>query len=172
MQTSYPRFYQNMTSDELMRACDLWTEMFAEDDVELVAVAVKQLLTTLEFPPTIADVKKEIKKLSEVIQGETTGVDEWNLISKAIKNSGYNSVEEFDKLPPIAKRFVGSPRQLRDWAISSEYNEGVVRGQFLKQRDTLKERCDYEKMFKDNPKLGAIINKIPLLSAELEKGQE
>lgn len=158
MQTSYPRFYQNMTSDELMRACDLWTEMFAEDDAGVVGLAVKQLLTTLEFPPTIADVKKEISKLASAVSNEPTGIDEWNAIRKAIKNSCYSAKEEFDRLPSVAQRFVGSPQQLRDWAVMCDFNADVVRGQFMKQYESLKEREEYKAILDRNPKFKRLLD--------------
>lgn len=172
LQVSYPKFYQNTASNELKKAVTIWAEMFQNDDVEVVKAAVKNLISMLEFPPTIADIKKEINKLVQAANGELTGVDEWNMIRKAIKNSTYNSKEEFDKLPTVAKRFVGSPQQLRDWGIMSDFNEGVIRGQFLKQYDSLKEREQYQKILSQNPRLKSIMDKIPLLSDKLleEKG--
>ena len=153
MQTSYPRFYANMTSNELMRACDLWAEMFTNDDTSLVVLAVKNLLQTLEFPPTIADVKKEMAKIVSAVSNEDLATDEWNAIKKALGNSIYGSEEEFEKLPPIAKRFVGSARQLRQWGMSTDFNSDVVKGQFLKQYEALKEREKYLKLLEHNPTL-------------------
>lgn len=42
-------------------AVDLWTEMFSDEQTADVVRAVKELISELEFPPTIADVKKKIK---------------------------------------------------------------------------------------------------------------
>ena len=149
-----------MTSDELMRACDLWAEMFAEDDTTLVAIAVKSLIKTLEFPPTIADVKKEMAKLSGAVSDEDLAIDEWNAIKRALSNSIYGADAGFDNLPPIAKRFVGSAKQLRQWGMSEDFNDGVVRGQFLKQYTTLKEREEYKKMLDNNPQLQELISNL------------
>lgn len=134
------RFYQNMTENELRQTLEVWYEMFSEYDLNVVKLAVKNLIARLEFPPTIADVRKEIDKLVDVAQNNPAPADEWNAIRKAIKNSLYNAGEEFEKLPSIAKRFVGNPNQLRDWGLSEDFNDSVVRGQFLKQYDVLKER--------------------------------
>ena len=41
----------------------------------------------------------------------------WRLIYAAICNSAHNSGGEFAKLPPELQRIVGSPNQLRDWAL-------------------------------------------------------
>lgn len=137
IRTAYPRFYANMSNEEIDQTINLWTEMFAEENPQLVILTVKKLITNLEFPPTIADVKKAVYKMTDKTDSNT---DLWNAIKKAIRNSAYNYVNEFEKLPDLAKKFVGSPVQLREWALDEEYNDSVVKGQFLKQIEILKER--------------------------------
>ena len=41
-------------------------------------------------------------------------------------------MEEFEKLPGTVKRAVGSPEQLRAWALDCSYNESVVSSQFMR----------------------------------------
>lgn len=158
MQTSYPRFYANMTSNELKTTLEVWFKMFEQDEFELVKLAVESLIATLEFPPTIADVKKEIKKIADSATDQNTGIDEWNMIRKAIRNSCYNAKEEFDRLPSVAQRFVGSPQQLRDWAVMCDFNADVVRGQFMKQYESLKEREEYKAILDRNPKFKRLLD--------------
>lgn len=138
LKTAYPRFYAEMSKQEMYNTIDLWTEMFKHENPAVVTIAVKNLIATFKFPPTIADVKDEMYKLSKV--EEQTPVELWNAIKKAIRNSGYYSYEEFQKLPDIAKKFVGSPNQLKEWAIGTDYNDGVLKGQFFKQVEILKAR--------------------------------
>lgn len=133
--------------------------MFKDDDGALVDLAVKSLIRTLEFPPTIADVKKEIEKIAGAATGEATAIDEWNSIKKAIGNSIYNACEMFNKLSPLAQKYVGSPNQLYQWATSTDFNSEVAKGQFLRQYDTLKEREKYTKMLALDPKLQMIMDK-------------
>ena len=138
LKTSYPRFYAEMTKDEMLNTVDLWTEMFAHEDPRLVTVAVKNLINTFKWVPTIADIKEEMYKLTKT--EEETPIELWNSIKKAIRNSAYNSYDEFQKLPEAAKKFVGSPNQLKEWALSTDFNDGVVKGQFLKQIEIIKQR--------------------------------
>jgi hypothetical protein len=42
------------------------------------------------------------------------------LVMKATRNGLYGAKEEFDKLPPILQRLVGSPEQIRSWSLMSE----------------------------------------------------
>ncbi len=138
LRTAYPNFYKEMKKEDLEATIDLWTEMFAHENPALVVAAVKNLINTFKWPPTIADVKDEMYKLT---QTETeTPVEMWNKIKAAMSRASYYAQEEFDKLPEVAKKFVGSPNQLREWALSIDYNDGVTKGQFFKQYEILKQR--------------------------------
>lgn len=138
LKTAYPRFYAEMSKQEMYNTIDLWTEMFKSDNPVHVTAAVKNLIVSFKFPPTIADIKDEMYKLTKT--EEQTPIEQWNAIKKAMRNSTYNAAEEFERLPEIAKKFVGSPNQLREWAISDDYNDGVVKGQFFKQVEIIKQR--------------------------------
>lgn len=138
LRTAYPNFYKDMKKEDLEATIDLWTEMFAHENPQLVVAAAKNLINTFKWPPTIADIKEEMYKLT---QTETeTPIEIWNKIKSAMGRAGYYANEEFEKLPEVAKKFVGSPNQLREWALSIDYNDGVVKGQFLKQYEILKKR--------------------------------
>lgn len=138
LKTAYPRFYAEMSKQEMFNTIDLWTEMFSHENPALVVAAVKNLINTFKWPPTIADVKDEMYKLTTT--EEESPMDLWNLIKKAVRNSAYNSYEEFQKLPEAAKKFVGSPNQLKEWALDIDYNDSVVKGQFLKQIEIIQKR--------------------------------
>ena len=125
--TAYPRFYSGPDAPDPVKAVSLWAEMFSEDDVALVAAAVKALIATDDkgYPPHIGAVKA---KLRQITGGpEETEADAWNLISRAVRNGLYGAKEEFEKLPPTLQRIVGSPAQLREWAMmDSETLHSVV----------------------------------------------
>lgn len=144
LKTAYPKFYSDMSKDDMLNTIDLWTEMFAHENPQLVVAAVKNLINTFKWPPTIADIKEEMHKLTET---ETeTPIEIWNKIKRAIGRSIYYSYEEFQKLPEIAQKFVGSPGQLKEWASDIDYIDSVVKGQFLKQYEILIKREKENKM--------------------------
>ena len=138
LRTAYPKFYSEMSKQEMLNTIDLWTEMFSHENPALVTAAVKNLINTFKWVPTIADIKEEMYRLTET--QEETPIEIWNSIKKAMRRAAYYADEEFQALPELAKKFVGSPNQLREWAISNDYNDGVVKGQFLKQYDVLLKR--------------------------------
>lgn len=144
LKTAYPSFYKEMSTEEAEKTIELWRDMFKNENFEIVIIAVKNLINTFKYPPTIADVKEQIYKLQNADVDDT--MELFNLLKKAIGNGIYGSVQEFEKLPPIVKKFVGSPSQLRNWATDIEFNDEVLRGQFYKQIENLKKREKEDKM--------------------------
>lgn len=138
LKIAYPRFYANMTKEEAEKTINLWCEIFKNDAPELVVIAVKKLITELQYPPTIADIKNTMYTLTDRTEDNT---DLWNRFLKSLKNSGYNSKTEYEKLPEIVQRFVGIPERLKDYALMDlDTINTVVKGQFLKQIESLKIR--------------------------------
>lgn len=143
---AYPAFYRDMNRKEAESVVALWAEMFAEDDVKLVAAAVKTLIATDDkgFPPTIGAVKAKLRQITA-----TPGLTEseaWNLVAKAIRNSAYESREEFDRLPEDVQRIVGSPEQLKAWSqMDSDSVHSVVASNFQRSYKAIsKRREDYQ----------------------------
>ena len=131
LETAYPMFYAKKTQQEREDAIRLWAEMFADEPGELVAMAVKALIKTRAstFPPGIGEITEKIQQLTQ--PNEVTELEAWGLVLKAIGNSNYNSGEEFQKLPPVLQKLVGSPSQLREWAaMDSETLNSVVASNF------------------------------------------
>ena len=138
IQTAYPRFYINQTTDQLNNAVDLWLEQFKQENPQIVVVAVKELIATSTYPPSIADVKQKMYSLTT---NEVDNMTLWNELDKAVRNCLYNTQEVFNNLSPIVKKFVGNPAQLRELALSpADTFATVTKGQFLKQVDILKQR--------------------------------
>lgn len=158
LKTSYPNFYKDMTKQDMYNTIDLWSEFFKDDNLKLVEIAVKNIIVKSEFAPSIATIKKEIVNLTN---DNETPIDLWNKLKKAICNSTYNSVEEFEKLPPKVQRFVGSPQGLRELGQNdSSVNDTVVKGQFLKQIENISEKMQEEQlMLPDVKKALAVIGK-------------
>ena len=131
LETAYPMFYAKKTQQEREDAIRLWAEMFADEPGELVAMAVKALIKSRvsTFPPGIGEITEKIHQIMR--PEEMTEMEAWNHVVKAVGNSAYNSVEEYQKLPPVIQRLVGSHSQLREWAVmDSETFNSVVASNF------------------------------------------
>ena len=131
LKAAYPNFYKDMNRKEAESIVNLWMEMFRDDPPAVVAMAVKAHIASdvKGFPPHIGAIKDAIVKLHT--QNEMTELEAWELVRKASSNANYNAREEFDKLPPVVQRLVGSPNQLREWAMmDSEVLGSVVASNF------------------------------------------
>ena len=65
LKVAYPKFYNNISKEDMLKTIDLWIEMFKNDSKQDIKRAVKELMCELEFPPAIADIKKKINKYSD-----------------------------------------------------------------------------------------------------------
>jgi hypothetical protein len=95
-------------------AFDVWYMLLAEYDYKDVSQAVKSYMSTEKFPPVPADIIDKMHKVHEM-PSEMSELEAWNKVYKAICNSSYHAQEEFDNLPPLIQRIVGSPNQLTEW---------------------------------------------------------
>jgi len=117
LKANYNNFYKTITRVDAEAQVNLWAEMFADEPYQLVGAAVKAYIAsdTNGYPPNVGKIKEIIRKLTE--PEEMTEQEAVNLVLKATSNSLYNAESEFDKLPPILQRIVGSPNMLREWAM-------------------------------------------------------
>lgn len=152
-------FYKDMSQEEAKQTVMLWAEMFAEDPYELVLLAVKALIETDSkgYPPHIGAVKEKLRLITG--GDEMTEAEAWGIVAKALRNSTYGSREEFEKFPPVIKRIVGSPNQLREWGMmGSETVHSVVASNFQRSYKAIAQR--EREIAKLPPDVKAIVGKI------------
>lgn len=152
MVDSYPNYKPNDISETV----DVWQMMLSDYDYNLVAMALKAyiLSDTSGFAPSIGQLVSKIQTITK--PHELSEMEAWSLVSKAIRNSGYNSVEEFAKLPPVVQKAVGLPDQLRTWALDENYNEQVVSSNFMRCYRT--ELARHEELSKMPEEIKALID--------------
>ena len=148
LKAAYPNFYKGMPQADLQAVVNLWSLHFAGEDADTVTAAVHALIASRVegYPPTIGAVREQIDNLTaKDVLSET---EAWALVSKAARNGLYGYREEFEKLPEPVKKAVGTPEQLRAWAMMpSDEVESVVASNFRRSYRTMSERE------KDNRKL-------------------
>lgn len=119
-------------------AAKVWYALLKDLDYKTLSNAVQRHLMTSPFPPTIADLRKltvdpALDELSDMMA--------WDLVRKALGNSAYHADEEFQKLPPVVRRAVGSPGNLKDMAtMDTETVNSVIQSNFLRNYKTAKAR--------------------------------
>ena len=148
---AYPAFYRDVSKQEAMATVNLWADVFREDDYQTVGAAVKALIACDEkgFPPVPGQVKKRIRQITE--PAPMTESEAWALVSRAVRNSTYNSEEEFAKLPPDIQAVVHDHGQLRQWAMgTTEDLETVIASNFQRSyREKAKTNQEYKALPND-----------------------
>lgn len=116
LKANYSNFFKNMSRIDAEAQVSLWAEMFADTPYEMVGLAVKTFIATdVEgYPPNVGRIKRELMRLTE--KEQMTEQEAVSLILKATRNGLYRAKEEYEKLPPVLQRLVGSPEQIRAWA--------------------------------------------------------
>lgn len=98
-----------------------------------VSVALKAYILSdvSGFAPSIGQLVSKIGMIRD--KKELNEMEAWALVSNALRNGTYGSVEEFEKLPEIVQKAVGSPENLRNWAQTDVGSvENVIQSNFIK----------------------------------------
>lgn len=127
LKAGYPNFYKDLNKSDAEMIVNLWATMFASEPAQIVSEAVKALMCSLKWPPTIADVKEKIELLTQPPQ--LTEQEAWNIVKKAMNTSDF--VESFNKLPPLIQKLIGSPSNLKQMAFS-ESDVNVMASNFMR----------------------------------------
>lgn len=119
------------TDNALRAKMNVWQEVLSDEPVSVVMAAAKAFIATdaRGFMPVPGQIKEQIAVMKN--QAEITEQEAWDMVMMALKNSAYNSQEEYARLPEEIKRAVGSHNMLRSWA-SVNYNElqTIIASQF------------------------------------------
>ena len=105
LKSAYPRFYQGMTKGDAETVINLWSAMFSDVEVEAVKLALYKIISTSQYPPTVAEVRQAIM---DTQVGMVKDVGEvWNEITRAIRNFGYmREKEALETLSPMAVKSI------------------------------------------------------------------
>ena len=128
LMVTYPNY--NPVDEEL--AAKTWVDVAGDFTYSQISKGLNVYMRTSAsgFAPTPGQVINALYNISQPQQ--LNEMEAWSLVSKAIRNSGYHSAEEFKNLPPLVQKAVGLPSQLRTWALDEDYNESVVMSAFMR----------------------------------------
>lgn len=135
MQCSYPNWRPIM---DMAFVVDIWNDDLLEYSYEQVYMALKayKATDTSGFAPSVGQLIDRIHSIGSNGEKVMNANEAWALVMKALCNSNYHAKEEFEKLPPLAQKAVGSADNLRTLAGSSDFNEEVEKSLFTKAYDT------------------------------------
>ena len=144
-------FYPNYQVENKEFTINAWYTIIGDCDYKPMEKALQAYITTdtSGFAPSIGQLLDKLHAIQN--PQELNEMEAWSLVSKALRNGYYGAVEEFNKLPPLVQKAVGSPDNLRNWAqTDSESIENVVQSNFMRTYRTVVNRAnEYRKMPKD-----------------------
>lgn len=148
MQANYPDSFRGQSDAVVGAKISLWYDFFKDYPKDIVYAAAKAFIATdtKGFMPNVGQIAEQIQRFGH--KDDMTPAEAWTIVSKALRNSTWGSAEEFEKLPPECKRAVGSPAQLKEWAMmDADTVQSVVASNFQKSFQIRQSRDkDFEKL--------------------------
>ena len=92
LQANYSGALKGMTRQDAEGKINIWTMMFADVDKESMNIAIKKMIATNKYFPTIAEVREalsEINSIRVIDAGEA-----WGEVISAIRNYGWSNESE------------------------------------------------------------------------------
>lgn len=139
-------------------AFDVWYNLLKDLDYDMASTSIQKYMMTNKFPPSIADIREQVYDIEYSKENELHEITAWTTVLKAIRNSSYNSEEEFSKLPIVLQKTVGDASQLREWAIMEDIDGKsmtVLQSNFMRSfRSVIEREKELQKL---NPEVLKII---------------
>ena len=125
--------YPNYKPSNLSETVDVWNMMLEEYSYSQISTALKTYVhsDTSGFAPSIGQLTNKLHEVQS--PQELNEMEAWSLVSKALRNGYDGAVEEFNNLPPLVQKAVGSPDNLRNWSQTDTNSiENVVQSNFMR----------------------------------------
>lgn len=153
--------YPNYKPSNLSETVDVWNMMLEEYSYSQISMALKAYVhsDTSGFAPSIGQLINTIYTIQN--PQELNEMEAWFLVSRALRNGYYGAVEEFDNLPPLVQKAVGTPDNLRNWSqTNTDSVENVIQSNFMRSyRAVVKREEEIKKMPADVQALIENVNK-------------
>ena len=132
LQANYPDSFRGQSDAVVAAKVTLWYEFFGNYPAEVVVAAAKAFMATdtKGFMPNVGQIAEQIQRLRER-GGLMTPAEAWGHVAKAAGKAIWYANEAYEALPEECKRAVGSPDQLREWAMMDTHTlQSVVASNF------------------------------------------
>lgn len=167
-------FYPNYRVDNKEFTINAWYTIIGDCDYKLMEKALRAYITTdtSGFAPNIGQLLDKLHTIQS--PQELNEMEAWSLVSKALRNGYYGAVEEFDKLPPLVQKAVGSPDNLRNWSQTDvKAIETVIQSNFMRSYAAIvKREYEIKKMPADVQALIENVNKTSYSTQIATKNRE
>ena len=136
--------YPNYRIDDIEYTAKIWADFLGGYSYEQANMALRAYITTdtSGFAPNIGQLLDKLHAIQN--PQELNEMEAWSLVSKALRNGYYGAAEEFNNLPPLVQKAVGSPDNLRNWSQTDvKAIETVIQSNFIRSYVAIVKR-EYE----------------------------
>ena len=154
LEANYEPQFAKKTDLNKRAMVNLWEEHFAEKDYNLVKAAVNAYISTdtTGYVPNVGQINEQIRKLTNPDQ--MTEQEAVAKIIKATQRGTYYAEEEFEKLPPVLQRLVGSPEQIRVWGgMQEDEIQTVVASNLMRSYRAIAQKEDLQQTLPSSVKM-------------------
>ncbi len=143
--------YPNWHPLDMSFTVDAWALMLESYTYQQISAALKEFILsdTSGFAPSVGQLIGVLDRVGN--SQELSGTEAWSLVFNALCRSIYYAESEFQKLPGIVQKAVGSPSILRNWAqMDIQSVENVVQSNFIRTyRQVIAENREKRKILQD-----------------------
>lgn len=133
-------------------AVEAWYGVLGHIGMDQMQLIIKKHVAQSRFKPTPNDILTHYVEITE-IEPQMSEVEAWGMVKKAIRNATYNSKSEFDKLPEIIQKTIGTADVLKSWAMEESENTDKITGSnFMRSFRDVRERDKQYKVLPNDVK--------------------
>ena len=134
LQLTFPNTYRSFTSDDLSMLIEVWSLQFRNVDDVQVFSAVNSVISMSDYPPTIAEIKRQL-----IGEHEENEEEVWYDLLEAGSNGIYGAEEEWEKLPESIKA-ITTPWTLREIALADSSSLRFIKKEIMESYRSYKKR--------------------------------
>lgn len=138
LKATYINSFSKMDESEKEAMILVWANHFKNDDFNHVMRAVENLCQTSKFVPSVADIKEEMFKVSNVKQKDVG--EAWAIAHKNCSCNPQIAKENYDKLPANIQKALGSSSVLVEIGWMNNEQVSFARNSFEKKYEIILER--------------------------------
>lgn len=159
--------YPNYNVDDMAVTIKTFRTLLSDYTYDEVEKGLHRFITTSNsaFAPSIGQIIDNIMKNRQQASGEDEVSEKeiWSMVLRAIRNGTYEAEEEFNKLPSLVQKAVGTPEVIRAWAAGDEDSLSYIESEFMKSYRTIVARD------KENQKIPQYVKDLFITKDDVKK---
>lgn len=127
-------------------AMNMWYQLLKDLPYDLVSSATQAHMMQETAPPYPASIRKQVAELTTPDEERISDLEAWSMVTVAVRNGIRGSRKEYDKLPPLVQKAIGSPSRIYELARGNSSDLDYEKNVFLRSYRALidKSRRDRE----------------------------